>query len=361
MKLVSLDIENCRNIAQVSLLPDDGLTVIAGDNGQGKTNLLECIFLLTGSKSFRGAKDMDIVKQEEAFGRVDGSTLADSRTSNIDIFIEGREGSRRGRYAKVNGVDYGRAASIAGIFTAVVFEPNHLSLVKAGPEGRRRFLDAALCQLYPGYVAILRRFTRALSQKNALLRQYYQMRDADGQLDAFDAEIAHSGGQITQRRSEWLQKAGPAAQRFYSELSKGAEPLAIVFAQSAAPGELGSVLRASRAADIKTGYSTTGPHREDFDVLLFGQSARTFGSQGQQRSCVLALKLAEAEVAKEITGQYPVLLLDDVLSELDEGRQAYLLSKMGGRQSFVTTCEPKVFQNTAGKVVRMQSGELQEG
>lgn len=369
MRLKALEIRDVRNIPHLELEPDPGLTVVAGANGQGKTNLLESIFLLTGSKSFRGARDMDLVRRGQGRGLVTGLAEAEDRESRIEITIEGEKppdplglvpakGGRRGRFAQVNGVDYGRAGAIAGIFTAVVFEPNHLSLVKAGPEGRRRFLDAALCQLYPGYLAILRRFNKALTQKNALLRRYHEMADAAAMLDAFDAELAASGGEMTRRRAEYLDQAAPAAVRFYQELSRGAERLEIHFEPSAQAGGLAGLLLRKRETDIRAGYSTAGPQREDFEVLIDGTSARTFGSQGQQRSAVLSLKLAEAEVAKQVTGQHPVLLLDDVLSELDENRQSYLLGKMGVGQSFVSCCDAAAFSRTAGLVVRIQDGAI---
>lgn len=358
MRLDELVVQNTRNIEEARLLPDGELTVIAGDNGQGKTSLLESIFLLTGSKSFRGAKDKELVRRDADQGLVTGRAFGGERESNIAITIEGGQTGRRGRYAKVNGVDYGRAGEIAGIFTAVVFEPGHLSLIKSGPEGRRRFLDAALCQLYPGYLGILRRFNRALTQKNALLRRYHETRDADGMLDAFDAELAAAGAEVIRRRGEYLAKAGPAAEMFYEELSSGAEVLSVSYKPCAQPGELAGRYKASRVADTRAGFSTFGPQREDFEVLLWGESARIYGSQGQQRSAVLSLKLAEAEVARQVSGQQPVLLLDDVLSELDEGRQAYLLSRMGGKQSFVTCCEPSMFKKTAGKIVEIKQGKV---
>lgn len=362
MKLETLRVENCRNIKEAQLQPDEGLTVIAGENGQGKTNLLECIYLLTGGKSFRGSKDMHLVRNGQPFGKVNGKSSNGERESNIEITIEGAESTRRGRFASINGVDYGRATAIAGIFTAVVFEPGHLSLVKSGPEGRRKFLDAALCQLYPGYIGILRRFTRAVTQKNALLKKYYETADANSILDVFDAEIAQSGSEISRRRAEYLAKAGPAAECFYAELSSEAEKMQIIYQPSfnLEEGEngLAKVLEHNRSTDIRAGFCTKGPQREDFEVLLNGESTRMFGSQGQQRSAVLALKLAESETAFKITSQRPVLLLDDVLSELDEGRQSYLLKKMGDGQSFVTTCDATAFSRAAGKVVKVKNGEV---
>lgn len=358
MRLESLLVQNCRNIEEIYFTPDPELTVIAGKNGQGKTNLLECIWLLTGSKSFRGSKDIELVKRGKLFGRIEGDTVTDQKQNAIELIIAGSESHKKGRKAKINGVDYGRATSIAGTFTAVVFDPGHLTLIKGGPEGRRKFLDAALCQLYPGYIGILRRFTRALSQKNALLKKYYQTPDADGILDVFDTEIAITGEEISRRRKEYLSIAGPAAENFYAEISDGAEVLTLSYLENCEQGGLFSLLREKRHVDIRVGFSTSGPQREDFEALLNNQSVRIFGSQGQQRSVVLSLKLAEAAHAKEISGEHPVLLLDDVLSELDEKRQAYLLSRIHGKQSFVTTCDPSAFGRAGGKVITLEKGEL---
>jgi DNA replication and repair protein RecF len=215
--------------------------------------------------------------------------------------------------------------------------------------------------LYPGYVKILRRFARALSQKNALLKRAQNTWNAAEQLDAFDVALAAAGEEISRRRGEYLATAGPAALRYYEKLTQKTERLSISFCPSAKAGELAEKLIHARPTDLRAGFSTVGPHREDFEVLINETSARTYGSQGQQRSAILALKLAEAETARTITGQTPVLLLDDVLSELDETRQAYLLSHMNSGQSFVTCCVARVFNKTAGLVVCIKTGQIAEG
>ncbi len=359
MKLRTLELSNFRNIEKAHLSADEGLTVIAGANGQGKTNLLESIYLLCGGKSFRGSKDKELVRHGCPSAFVSADVAAFGRDKNIKLTVEGEDSSRKGRFADINGVDYGRAGAIAGNFTAVVFDPGHLHLVKGGPDARRRFLDVALCQLYPGYVGILRRYTRALTQKNAILKRYYETNEADALLDTFDEQLSQVGNEITRRRAEYLDKAAPMAEKFYEEISLGAETLKIEFMPSAPMNELLDALFNSRKKDIRAGFSTLGPHREDFDMILKGKSARTFASQGQQRSAVLSLKLAEAQMARHITGEHPVLLLDDVLSELDENRQKYLLCKMEEKQSFVTCCEPAAFKRTAGKVVFVEDGIVQ--
>lgn len=374
MNVSFLHVRNFRNIKEIEFDPDALLTIISGENGQGKTNLLESIWLLTGSKSFRSSKDYELVQEGMQRAEIRGKITENNRINSsdnidlkedlpgykkeIEILIYSKEAERRGRYAKINGVDYGRATTIAGNFTAVVFEPGHLSLVKGSPEGRRRFLDAALCQLYPGYISTLRRFARALSQKNALLKRHWEYPDADSILDAYDAELVSSGEEITKRRREYLDVVGKEAENFYADLAQRKEKLEIRFLPCCNAGELADLLKAKRSNDLRAGFSTSGPQREDFEAIVNERSARTYGSQGQQRSVVLSLKLAEAARVKQVTGDHPVMLLDDVLSELDGGRQEYLLGKMEGKQTFVTTCDERAYNKTGGKSVQIQAGGL---
>ena len=241
-----------------------------------------------------------------------------------------------------------RAAGLAGSFPAVVFDPGHLSPVKGAPEGRRRFLDAALCQLYPGYLATYRRYVRVLQQKNALLRH-----SATGQerpyaekcalLEVLNVELAAQGEVLQQRRRDYLALLGPLACANYQELSHGAERMSIRYAAQFAPGGLADLLKQRQNEELRAGQSLCGVHREDLELLLDDQPARVFASQGQQRSVVLSLKMAEAAAAARITGEHPVLLLDDVLSELDEGRKRYLLTRMKEKQTFVTSCDDTAF------------------
>ena len=344
MRLLSLEVTNYRNIASARLEPGRELTVICGNNGQGKTNLLEAIWLLTGGKSFRGGKDAELVRRGETFAVLEAVTQRTRQEdqepddpARVRITVGTPDAPRPGRYASVNGAAPKRAAGLAGSFPAVVFDPGHLSLVKGAPEGRRRFLDAALCQLYPGYLATYRRYVRVLQQKNALLRH-----SATGQerpyaekcalLEVLNVELAAQGEVLQQRRRDYLALLGPLACANYQELSHGAERMSIRYAAQFAPGGL--------------------------ELLLDDQPARVFASQGQQRSVVLSLKMAEAAAAARITGEHPVLLLDDVLSELDEGRKQYLLTRMKEKQTFVTSCDDTAFLKTDGEVYRMNGGVL---
>lgn len=373
MRLKSLTVQDFRNIPAARFEPSAHLTVICGRNGQGKTNLLEAVWLLTGSKSFRGARDAELVAQGSPFAAVEGETEGFAAENRIRIAVAGPGGEglglKKGRTAQVNGVDWGRATNLAGTFTAVVFHPGHLSLVKGSPEGRRRFLDAALCQLYPGYLALLRRYTRQVAQRNALLKAYGRTAGAAELLDVFDEKLAEYGAQVAARRRAYLARIGPEVCATYRDISDGREALALAYQPSFTPAEGGdaqdgraallAVLRAARGRDLAAGFCTAGPHREDFTLTLDGRDARIYASQGQQRSAVLALKLAEAAVLRDETGEHPVMLLDDVLSELDEGRQRYLLRHMEGRQTIVTACDEAAFARTDGKICTMEAGRLE--
>ena len=370
MRLLSLEVQNYRNICAARLEPGRELTVICGNNGQGKTNLLEAIWLLTGGKSFRGGKDAELVRRGKTFAVLEAVTQRDrpegcepAEPAHIRMTVGTPEAAKPGRYAAVNGAAPKRAAALAGSFPAVVFDPGHLSLVKGAPEGRRKFLDAALCQLYPGYLASYRRYVRVLQQKNALLRH-----SANGQerpyaekrtlLEVLNTELAAQGEALQQRRREYLKLLAPRACANYAELSHGAERMSIRYAAQFAPGGLAALLRQRQEEELRAGQSLCGIHREDLELLLDDQPARVYASQGQQRSVVLSLKMAEAAAAAQITGEHPVLLLDDVLSELDEGRKQYLLTCMKEKQTFVTSCDDTDFLKTDGEVYRMDGGVL---
>lgn len=335
--------------------PSDNLTVICGKNGQGKTNLIESVWLLSGAKSFRQSKDAELIKKESNFAVLDADCYGYDKKSNIRLAIGNSESEKKGRYAKINGVDYGRATNIAGVFTAVVFAPNHLSLVKGSPDGRRRFLDAALCQIYPSYISVLRKYARYLTQKNALLKN----KSIDKQiLSVLNDGLAQQGTIITQKREEYINSIFPIAKKVYEDISKKSEQLTIKYEPCFEEKQLREILEDAVNIDIKCGFSTQGPHREDFLCFLDEQDTKVFASQGQQRSTVLSLKLAEAAMIKQITGEHPVMLLDDVLSELDFERQEYLLCEIKDKQTMVTACDHKAFLKTNGVIFEMENGKI---
>ncbi len=368
MILQSLRVQQVRNLQTFELQPDPALTVIAGQNGQGKTNLLESIWMLSGAKSFRASKEAEVVQRGQSWCRIGGTVLNERQQDapdTIEVTIRLDESGRRAtRMGKKNGVDYGRAGNLAGEFPCVVFAPGHIDMVSGSPEGRRRFLDSALCQLYPGYLDHLRRYTRALTQKNACLK------DARANfttpppelLDSFDIQLAVSGAAVAVKRWEYIQKLAQAAAAQYYGISDGRENLCMRYAPSVQEcwqqESLAAAIATARSTDLRAGCCTVGIHRDDLDFTLDDTDARTYASQGQRRSIVLSAKIAELELIGQITGLTPVLLLDDVLSELDDARQDYLLSRIQGKQVFITSCNPSLFAKTSGKIVTMENGMI---
>lgn len=359
MILTQHTVRRYRNIAEASFEPGSDLTVICGKNGQGKTNLLESIWLLSGAKSFRGSKDADLIKAGETFAEITSTAVDEKGEHRFRLVIGGANAEKKGRFAQLNGVDYGKASNLAGHFYAVVFAPNHLSLIKGSPEERRRFLDAALCQLYPGYLSLWRRYARALTQKNALLKDARRFSGLTDLLDSFDEELAVCGASLIRYRMEYVSGLFPDACQNYASISDESEVCTFSYCPTAEQEPaLREAIAAARTADLKMGYGTVGPHREDISVFIGKTDARVFASQGQQRSAVLSLKLAEASRIEAVTGHSPVILLDDVLSELDRVRQDYLLGRIEGRQVFITSCDPSLFSQTSGAVYQMEAGRL---
>ena len=211
MRLNRLAVTDYRNLSAAVLEPAPQLTVLCGANGQGKTNLLEAVWLLTGGKSFRGAKDAELIRRGADFAVLEAAFEAGDRPQEIRLTVGAKGTQRPGRTVRLNGADRGRAASIAGTFTAVAFDPNHLSLVKGGPEGRRHFLDAALCQLYPGYLAAERRYLRVVAQKNALLKAYDITPGGDVLLETYNEALVTYGCEVMRRRAGYLDQLAPAA------------------------------------------------------------------------------------------------------------------------------------------------------
>ena len=346
-----------RNLREADITPCDGMNVLYGDNAQGKTNVLEAVWMMTGGKSFRGTKDADLVRFGCDKAVIDTVFEAGGRTQTARIDIETR------RKATLNGVAQPAANRLTGQFCAVIFSPDHLSLIKEGPEGRRRFIDAACCQLRPLYMRTLTDYTRVLAQRNKLIKSVKSGEQPfDAMLmDAFDERLAQSGALVRRYRAEYIQALSPLACDMYDQLAKGREALRIGYEEKADAAELLSQLQAARTVDLKTGFTTVGPHRDDIDVTIAGTSARLFGSQGQQRSGVLSLKLAEAALLAQGYGEKPVILLDDVMSELDRSRQEYILNRIDGFQVFITCCEPSAVSDLiGGKVFHVQNGEIGE-
>lgn len=353
MNILRLNYLNYRNLQSGELLPENGINVIFGKNAQGKTNLLEAMWLFTGGRSFRGSKDSDLVAYEAQKAELNLQFFSEEREQTAQIRIEN---GRRG--ASLNEVPKKSVSELIGRFCAVIFSPEHLSLVREGPVFRRNFIDSALCQIKPSYAVLLSRYNHTLTQRNALLKDIPRHSELADTLDIWDEKLIKYGGEIIRGRMEYINKINEPAQKIYAGICENKETIGFHYLQSAE--DLAQALRNSRRDDIYSGHTSAGPHRDDLEITIDGQSARAFGSQGQKRSAVLALKLAEAETLHSQTGEKPVIFLDDVMSELDSGRQDYLLNHLDLCQVFITCCEPDTVKRLrAGALFEMSAGALE--
>ena len=361
MKINHIEIENYRNIESLSLDFDD-INIIYGENAQGKTNLIEAIYLFTGSKSLRGVKDSHLIKFKCDFARLKADFFSKEREQNAEILIKGR------RIAELNGVKKSTPALLGEEIKAVIFSPVHLSMVKDGPAERRKFIDNALCQLKSNYRMVLKEYNRCLAQRNIILKDMQQSNGLEDILYVWNRNFAKSGAKIIFQRQKYVEALLPFAKDIFSGLSSGKEELNLFLkggfeysglSISEIEENLFHLLEKSKKEDIINKITTVGPHRDDLEIFINEKEARIFGSQGQQRSCVLALKLAESSLLREMTDIMPVALLDDVMSELDEKRQDYILNHIKDLQGFITCCDKNtVLRLKKGKTIHISNGNL---
>lgn len=354
----SLSIENFRNIKKQEFSFDKGMNIIYGQNAQGKTNILEALWCFTGAKSFRGAKDNELVRFNCEQAVLNLSFSDQQREQECTVKIS------KNRSAVLNGVEYPHASALAGKINCIVFSPNDLNIVKDGPVNRRRFLDTAICQLYPSYIGISKRYVKALEQRNSILKNIKFNPNMEEFMVDFENELAETGSSIIKYRKAYLEKINNYLPEIYKGLSNGKEEISVSYETLAGENKEDFLyaLKASRKEDMISFSTSVGPHRDDIDIKINGIKARSFGSQGQKRSAALGLKLAESAVICEITGKTPVALLDDVMSELDISRQNYILNHIKDWQVFITCCDVANFENLrSGKVFYIENGCLIEG
>lgn len=366
MRIDSLRLKGYRNVRDMEFCPGERANIVYGDNAQGKTNLLEAVWLFTGARSFRGARDSDYI----AFGEDRASLFlrfqAEERAQTASIVFGGG-----GKAVCLNEVKQERISALAGRFCAVVFSPDHLSLIKEGPDKRRRMMDLSLCQASPKYGKALEQYEKNLRQRNRLIKDIPGHAALADTLDVWDAALIEYGAYIGHMRARYVSKIAAFAAEVYSGISRGREQFSVCYKPSFG-GEaenldkrefrerMAAAVRRNRGEDIRTGTTSIGPHRDDLEIRISGLSARSFASQGQQRSCILALKLAECRILEERWGEPPVVLLDDVMSELDENRRAYLLNQLGEKQVLITCCDVSAFSGMRdGRIFHIREGALE--
>lgn len=338
MWLQSLTLNRYRNLEPLALEPSAGLNVLVGSNAQGKTNLLEAVYVCCVGRSHQTVRDRELIRwgEETASLTVDCRHRDGPHRVEVSLALSGR------KTVRINGNPVRRLGELMGHMNAVIFSPAELSLVRDGPSCRRRFIDIAMSQIRPAYFYTLQRYQQALAQRNALLRTVAAGGGGRDTLPVWETQLARSGARLISARRDFCGRLSQYAAGIHEHLSSGEQLTAVYEATARAgdvPGleaELISGLTAGRDADIRRGATSLGPHRDDLALTLDGRDIRAFGSQGQKRTCALSLKLAERELMREETGEEPLLLLDDVFSELDEARRRMLLSHIEDTQVFIT-------------------------
>lgn len=322
----SLHVQNFRNYINEKIDFSPGLNLFLGQNGQGKTNILEAVYYLLTGKSYRVQKENELIRWGTTAFLLEGNFYVFDRP----LYLEHRYNGKN-KMVKVNGIPYARLSDFIGLINVIFFSPDDLSLVKEGPSERRRFLDSHIVQLKPGYAAILNSYNKIIHQKNSLLKTPMLEKEKINQLELWNEELIHYGSQIIQLRCAFITKLAEAAATVYQHISLAKEEMKISYHPlgfedaEIALEKFSALLETKMRKEIERQTILVGPHRDDLLILLNQKPSRSFASQGQQRSLVLALKLAQLEIIKQEKGEYPLLLLDDVLSELDIFRRKYLL------------------------------------
>ena len=364
MHLCELSLSGFRNYEQLHFTAEPGVNLIVGDNAQGKTNLLEAIVYLGSGKSFRTQKSAELVRF--------GANFADLEAR---VYSEGREQTLRSviwpgkpRQLWRNGVKKKSAGEISGVLSTVLFCPEDLMVLKSGAGSRRRLGDSALCQLRPNYDAALIEYNRLLEQKSRILKDRFDHPALLEILPEYNLRLCQVGALIISYRARFYEGLGKAASVYHGQFSGGSEEFDLTyhtvstvedpFATVAKLTEnLRSHMESHARAELESGQCLTGPHKDDFDVTLNGLSVKTYGSQGQTRTAAISLKLAQRELCRRELGEEPVLLLDDVLSELDPGRQDFVLNQITSGQVFITCCEPGRFTKL-GQTIQISKGQI---
>ena len=365
MNLTELYLRSFRNYEELTLHFDPGVNLIVGDNAQGKTNLLESIFYLGSGKSFRAQKNSEMIRFSADFGEIHGKIFSQEREQELRWLLF-RGGKPRQIFR--NGVKKKTSEEIAGVLPAVLFCPEDLMVLKTGASQRRRMGDYVLCQLRPNYDAALTEYHRILEQKSRILKDHFENPGILEILPEYNDRLCQVGAMLISYRARFYESLGREAARFHGEFSGGKEEFLLEYhtdsgIQDPMAGlpqlkqELQQHLEKRYRAELETGMCLVGPHKDDFEVSLSGVNLKAYGSQGQTRTAAISLKLAQRELMAREFGEQPVLLLDDVLSELDAGRQDFVLNQIVSGQVFITCCEPGRFTKL-GKTVEIRGGQL---
>jgi DNA replication and repair protein RecF len=345
MHVQTLSLTDFRNYEELEFKCESGINVLYGPNAQGKSAILEAIYLLATSKSHRTSRDMDLVRVGQSMARACAEV---SRTARNDVVVEVFIGKAEKKVVRIDKTRRARIAELIGQLNAVIFSSLDIDMVRGEPDLRRRFLNLEISQVSPGYVYSLGRYRQALQQRNSLLKEMKLSGGDAAALDVWDSQLAGYGAAVIAKRAEFVTYLAGAASELYATLAAKAEELKVTYkpnpevdqgsAEQEVASRLASALAARREMDIARGTTSVGPHRDDLSISVGSLPAREYGSQGQQRTAAVALKLAEIDLMEKAAGEAPVLLLDDITAELDESRRAKVFEAVAGRcQTLVTT------------------------
>ena len=359
MIIESLDLKNYRNYDILNMNFDKNVNIIYGDNAQGKTNILESIYFCATSKSHRGSKDKDIVKFGESESHIKANVIKNDISYRIDMHLK----SNKPKGIAVNGIPIKKAVDLFGIINVVLFSPEDLNIIKDGPSQRRRFMDMELSQLDKIYLSNLINYNKVVNQRNKLLKElsFKSSEEKLETLDIWDLQLVKYGTEVMKRRVGFVQELNEIIGGLHEKLSGGTEKLTIEYQPCVEETAFLDTVTKMRERDLRMKSTCFGPHKDDLIFFINGSEVKKYGSQGQQRTAALSLKLAEIELVKKVVKDTPVLLLDDVLSELDSNRQQFLLNSIGQIQTVITCTGLDEFVNSqfaVHKTFQIQNGTV---
>lgn len=365
MYVKNLKIKDYRNYSNVDIELSSGLNIFLGENAQGKTNLAEAVYFVSSLKSHRTSKNKEIIKWDSDNTYIKAVIDKLYGEDVIEIFMSKKEKN----YIKINGLKATKAADVLGRLNVVMFSPEDLKLVKEGPNVRRKFLDFELSQIRPKYHYLINRYNKILNQRNNILKSLQFSNNMKDSLSIFTEQLVDTSCEIIIMRNEFLKKISEISSKIHSNITKGLENLEIEYicdvnefdSKDRIKEILLKKLNEKSSSEIKKGYTLVGPHKDDIMIKINSVDVRVFGSQGQQRSAALSLKLSEIDIIQSIKGDYPILILDDVLSELDENRQKYLIDNLGHVQTILTCTsgsDVDMFSNELKNIYFVNKGEL---
>lgn len=357
MILKSLELANFRNYEELNISFDKGTNILYGDNAQGKTNILEAIYVSATTKSHKGSKDKEIINFDKEEAHIRTYLEKENVETRVDMHL--RKNKSKG--IAIDGQKIKKAADLMGLLNVVFFSPEDLSIIKDGPAERRRFADMELCQLDSFYLYNLNHYNKIIGQRNKLLKDMYFQPELKETLNIWDSQLISFGSKIIERREQFVKQLGDIIFDIHKKLSGGKEELVIAYEPDVSIEDFEKQMKYNQDKDIRLKQTTTGPHRDDFSFVVNGVDIRKYGSQGQQRTAALSLKLSEIELVKKISKDTPVLLLDDVLSELDSNRQNYLLNSIGNIQTIISCTGLDEFINNRfeiNKIFKVTNGTV---